>query len=406
MALMPVADALATVLDGVTPLPEERVALDAAHGRVLARDVAALRTQPPSAMSAMDGYAVRAADVTTVPARLTVIGEVAAGRPFARAVGSGEAARIFTGGVVPAGADAVVIQEDTTREGDAVIITEPARLGRHIRPAGVDFSEGEMLLRRGRRLTDRDIALAASMNHPALPVHRAPRIALLATGDELVAPGSAPGPGQIVYSNGFALAAMARGEGATIIDLGVVGDRLEETRAAIRRARDSGADVLVTTGGASVGDHDVVQKALQDEGVVMAFWKVAMRPGKPVMSGRLAHGGGTLRVLGLPGNPVSSYICGLLFGVPLIRALAGNTTPLAAEAALLGADLPANDTRQDYMRATLTPGPDGLPIATPVTNQDSSLLRALSAAQALIVRPPHAPAAPKGSRCGILKLPL
>jgi molybdopterin molybdotransferase len=335
-----------------------------------------------------------------------VIGEVAAGRPFTRALGPGEAARIFTGGVVPDGADAVIIQEDTTRDGDRVTISEAARLGRHIRPAGVDFVEGDVLLRRGQRLTDRDIALAAAMNHPALPVHRAPRIALLATGDELVAPGSAPGPGQIVYSNGFALAAMARGEGAAIIDLGVVGDRLEETRAAIRRARDSGADVLITTGGASVGDHDVVQKALQDEGVVMAFWKVAMRPGKPVMSGRLAHGGGTLRVLGLPGNPVSSYICGLLFGVPLIRALAGNTAALTTETALLGADLPANDTRQDYMRATVTPGADGLPIATPVTHQDSSLLRALSAAQALIVRPPHAPAAVAGSACRILKLPL
>ncbi|TAK50053.1 MAG: molybdopterin molybdenumtransferase MoeA [Xanthobacteraceae bacterium] len=402
MALMPVAEALATVLADIAPLPEEMVALEAAHGRVLARDLTALRTQPPAAMSAMDGYAVRAADVTTVPTRLTVIGEVAAGRPFDRALREGEAARIFTGGVVPDGADAIIIQEDTTREGDVVVIGEPARPGRHIRPAGTDFRADDVLLRKGRRLTGRDLALAAAMNHPALPVHRRPKVALLATGDELVAPGGDPGPGQIVCSNGYALRAMAEGEGAEVIDLGMVGDRLEETRAAIRRARDGGANMLVTTGGASVGDHDMVQAALKAEGVEIAFWKVAIRPGKPVMNGRL----GAMRVLGLPGNPVSSYICGFLFGVPLIRALSGRTEPLATETAILAVELPANDSRQDYMRATLTNGPDGLPVATPVGSQDSSLLRSLSNAGALIVRPPQAPAAAAGSRCVILKLPL
>jgi molybdopterin molybdotransferase len=403
MALMPVADALAAVVSGVDALPEEFAILDQAYHRVLARDVAALRTQPPSAMSAMDGYALRAADATTVPARLKVVGEVAAGRPFEGALHQGEAIRIFTGGVVPAGTDAVVIQEDTVREGDIVVINEPAAPGRHIRPAGVDFREGDVLLRGGARLTDRDLSLAASMNHTALPVRRRPKVALFATGDELVMPGQQPGPGQIVYSNGYALRALARAEGAEVVDLGVVGDTVDATAAAIRHARDSGADILITTGGASVGDHDVVKQALDAEGVELAFWKIALRPGKPMMHGRL----GPMRVLGLPGNPVSSYVCAFLFMAPLIRALSGRTdlhAPL--EAAVLGADLPENDQRQDYLRARLELRSDGLPLATAVRQQDSSLLGNLSAAQALIVRAPFAPAAAVGSSCFILKLPL
>jgi molybdopterin molybdotransferase len=305
MALMPVSDALALVLDGAAPLPEEKVALDQAYHRVLARDIAALRTQPPEPMSAMDGYAVRAADADRARATLKVIGEIAAGRPFDRALGPGEAARIFTGGVVPDGADAIVIQEDTIAAGDHVTITEAARKGRHIRPAGADFHEGDVLLKAGRRLSDRDLSLAASMNYPALPVHRRPKVALLATGDELVMPGSTPGPGQIVYSNGYALRALARAEGADPIDLGIAADTLDSTVAGIRRAREAEADILITTGGASVGDHDLVKQALEAEGVEMAFWKIAMRPGKPMMHGRL----GQMRVIGLPGNPVSSYVC-------------------------------------------------------------------------------------------------
>ncbi|TFV46895.1 molybdopterin molybdotransferase MoeA [Bradyrhizobium niftali] len=402
MALMPVSDALAAVLAGVKPLPEEMIPLDEAYHHVLARDVAARRTQPPEAMSAMDGYAVRAADAAKVDAQLTVIGEVAAGRPFAGVVGAGEAVRIFTGGVVPAGADAVVIQEDTVAEGKRITIKEAAIAGRHIRPAGVDFREGDVLLRMGTRLTERDLALAAGMNHPHLPVRRRPKVAILATGDELVMPGTTPGPGQIVYSNGYALHALARQEGADTIDLGIAADTLEATTAGIRRARESGADILITTGGASVGDHDLVQQALRDEGIAMAFWKIAMRPGKPMMHGRL----GAMGVIGLPGNPVSSYVCAFLFMVPLIRALSGRAViHHHRERAVLGRDVGANDQREDYLRARLERRDDGTLVALPVSHQDSSLLANLAAAQALLVRAPFAPKAEAGTPCEVLRLP-
>ncbi len=402
MALMPVADALAAILEGAEPMGEEMVALEAAYHRVLARDIAARRTQPPQAMSAMDGYAVRAADAGEVNTRLKVIGEVAAGRPFDRALGKGEAARIFTGGVIPDGADAVVIQEDTVAEGNCITLTEAAAAGRHIRPAGVDFREGDVLLSGGSRLTERDLSLAASMNYPELPVRRRPRVALLATGDELVMPGSTPGPGQIVYSNGYALRALARAEGADTIDLGVAADTVESTTAGIRRAREAGADILVTTGGASVGDHDLVKESLEAENVTIAFWKIAMRPGKPMMHGRL----GGMRVVGVPGNPVSSYVCTFLFVVPLIRALSGRKTlHHARETAVLGRDVGVNDVREDYLRARLEERADGTLVAAPVNHQDSSLLANLAAAQALVIRAPFAPAAKAGAVCEILRLP-
>jgi molybdopterin molybdotransferase len=399
---MPVADALAAILEGSAPLAEEMVALDEAFHRTLACDVAAKRTQPPQAMSAMDGYAVRAADAAVVGAQLKVIGEVAAGRPFDRALGAREAARIFTGGVIPEGADAVVIQEDTVVDGNSISVTEAAVKGRNIRAAGIDFREGDVLLAAGSRLTDRDLSLAASMNFPELPVRRRPKVALLATGDELVMPGNTPGPGQIVYSNGYALRALARAEGADTVDLGVAADTLDATTSGIRRARDAGADILVTTGGASVGDHDLVKEALEAEGVKIAFWKIAMRPGKPMMHGRL----GGMRVIGVPGNPVSSYVCTLLFVVPLIRALSGSKAiHHVREEALLGRDVGENDVREDYLRARLERREDGTFIATPVNHQDSSLLANLSAAQALVIRAPFAPAAKAGSVCEILRLP-
>jgi molybdopterin molybdotransferase len=401
MALMPVTDAMAAILAGADALPEEMVPLEDAFHRVLARDIASLRTQPPEPMSAMDGYAVRTADAT-LGAKLRVIGEIAAGKPFDRPLQTGEALRIFTGGVLPAGADAVVIQEDTTRDSDIVGINEAAISGKHIRPAGVDFNEGDVLLRAGTRLTDRDLALAAGMNHPSLPVRRRPVVAVLATGDELVMPGAVPGPGQIVLSNGFALRALARAEGAEVIDLGIAVDTLEATTSAIQRAIDLKADVLITTGGASVGDHDLVQQSLINAGVEMAFWRIAMRPGKPMMHGRRQG----MRVIGLPGNPVSSYVCGFLFMVPLLRALSGrNEVAHALEPAVLGRDLAANDQREDYLRTRLETRADGTVVATPVMKQDSSLLGNLAVAGGLLIRKPFAPAAAAGDSCAIIRLP-
>jgi molybdopterin molybdotransferase len=398
---MPVAEALALVLRDALPLPAEAAQLAQAHGRVLADDLAALRTQPPDDVSAMDGYAVRAEDVATAPATLKLIGEVAAGRPFGGTVGSGEAARIFTGGVMPHGADTVVIQEHTTRVADTVVVGKPTGIGRNVRPKGLDFTTGAVLLRRGRRLSDRDLALAAAMNHPTVPLHRRPKVAVLATGDELVMPGATPGAGEIVYSNGFATIALARREGCDIVDLGIAPDRLPETVAAIRRARASGADILVTSGGASVGEYDLVQKALAGEGLALSFWKIAMRPGRPMLHGRL----GAMHVLGLPGNPVSSYVCAYLFLVPLIRRLMGRADiERVPEPAVLGADLPENDERADYLRATLATGPDGSQIVTACPLQDSSMLAPLAQADCLLIREPHAPAARAGSPCLILKL--
>jgi molybdopterin molybdotransferase len=399
---MPVAEALRQVLADAAALPVETVPLTEALGRVLATDLAATRTQPPADVSAMDGYAVRSEDVATAPATLTVVGEVAAGHPFDGAIKAGEAARIFTGGMLPQGADTVVVQEIAKRDGDKVGFDKPTAKGRNVRLKGIDFSEGQVLLRRGRRLADRDLMLAAAMNYPTLSVHRRPKVAVIGTGDELVMPGTAPAAGEIVYSNGYALVALARSEGAEARDFGIARDRLEDIGAAIKQARDWGADILITTGGASVGEHDLVQRALKAEGLDLSFWRVALRPGKPMMHGKL----GGLQVLGLPGNPVSSYVCAFLFLVPLIRRLTGRSdVEHVPENARLGRDLPANDERAEYMRAILSPGLDG-PIATPVPSQDSSLMAPLAAADCLVIRDAFAPFARAGSPCAILKLGL
>jgi molybdopterin molybdotransferase len=401
VALMPVAEALARVLADAEPLAAEAVPLAQAHGRVLAADVAALRTQPPADVSAMDGYAVRAVDVAKAPVKLKLVGEVAAGHPFRGTVGAGEAARIFTGGVLPPGTDTIVIQENTVSEGDAVVVTVASGKGKHVRLEGLDFKRGAVLLSKGRRLSDRDLALAAAMNHPTVRVHRCPKVALLATGDELVMPGGTPGFGQIVYSNGYATMALARREGCEVVDLGIVPDRLAETAAGVRRAREVGADILVTSGGASVGDYDLVREALAAEGLALSFWKVALRPGRPMMHGRL----GPMHVLGLPGNPVSAYVCAVLFLLPLIRQLAGRSDVASApDTARLGRDLPANDERADYLRAVLTAGSDGIAVATPAPVQDSSMLMPLARADCLLVREPFAPAAKAGDRCSIIRL--
>jgi molybdopterin molybdotransferase len=334
---------------------------------------------------------------------LDVIAEVAAGRPFTGAIGPGQATRIFTGGVMPEGSDTVVIQENTGRDGARVIVKTASRPGQNVRREGIDFRAGDKLLTAGTRLSDRDLMLAAAMNYPAVPVYRAPRVAVLGTGDELVMPGTEPGPGEIVYSNGFALAALARSAGAEVTELGIARDRIDDIAQKIRYARKHGADVLLISGGASVGDHDLVQRALTQEGLKLSFWRIAMRPGRPMMHGVLDG----MHVLGVPGNPVSSYVCSFLFLLPLLRKLAGRTDlahrPVAAK---LGRDLPENDERADYLRATLSEDADGTLIATPLTAQDSSLMANLAKADCLLIRERHAPAARAGSPCIILKLRL
>jgi molybdopterin molybdotransferase len=401
--LLPVEDTLARILATANaPLESENVELAKALGRRLATDLAARRTQPPCAVSSMDGYALRASDIASTPARLRVIGASAAGHGFDGAVQAGEAVRIFTGAPVPDGADTVLIQEDARAEGDFVeaLVSEP--LGRYVRRAGLDFSAGDVLLEAGRLLGPAELALAAAMNHAFVSVVRRPRVAILATGDELVAPGNEPGRDQIVASNNFAVGAYARLAGADVIDLGIARDDFASLEASIRRARDAKADVLVTLGGASVGDHDLVQTALRREGMELGFWRIAMRPGKPFMHGRI----GDTRILGLPGNPVAAIVCAIMFLVPLVRALTGDKSAGAdpSRPAILGADLAENDLRQDYLRATITGLDEGLPIATAFTRQDSSMLGILAKAQGLIVRAPHAPAAKAGEPCRYIPL--
>jgi molybdopterin molybdotransferase len=398
--MISVEAALERILAGVGgPMPAEEAPLTQALGRILAEDVTAALTQPPVAVSAMDGYAVRAADVAQVPARLRVIGMAPAGRPFAGTVGPGQAVRIFTGGAVPEGADAIVIQEDAEASGDTVTLREAAKPGRFVRPAGLDFKAGSVGIAAGKRLTARDIGLAAAMNRPWLKLRRRPRVAILSTGDELVNPGEAPGPGQIVSSNAFALAAFARAEGGEPLMLGIARDDPADLARAIAAAE--GADLLLTSGGASVGDHDLIGGALKTAGMELDFWKIAMRPGKPLLHGKL----GRMPVLGLPGNPVSSLVCAIVFLRPALAALLGRardeSEPVRAR---LGRDLPENDRRQDYLRSQLAPGPDGALIATPFERQDSAMLSLLARAGCLAIRPPHAPAARAGEPVPVLRL--
>ena len=401
--LLSVAEALARVLGSTgQPVGAESVPLEEAAGRTLAADLVALRTQPPFAASAMDGYAVRAADVASVPATLNLVGRSVAGQRAECAVGSGEAVRIFTGAPVPEGADAIAIQENVDANGDRITVRESVGVGRFIRPAGLDFLAGSILLRAGHRIDARALALAAAMGHPRLEVRRKPCVAILATGDELVRPGEAGGPDQIVASNPYAVRAIAERAGAAVLDLGIAGDTFADLRRCIERAREAGADMLVTLGGASVGEHDLVQPALVASGMSVGFWRVALRPGKPLLHGRL----GPTTLLGLPGNPVSSIVCGVLFVAPAIRAMLGDPEAGAdpTEAALLGADLPGNDARQDYVRATLAFDDERVAVVTAQTRQDSSMLAVLAGSEALIVRAPHAPASRAGERCRIIRL--
>ncbi|MFY0614030.1 MAG: molybdopterin molybdotransferase MoeA [Hyphomicrobiaceae bacterium] len=397
--LLTVTEARAAILAQAAPTAITSIPLWDADDRILAEPLAATRTQPPFDVSAMDGFAVRAGDVADLPATLKLIGEAAAGHGFDGSVQPGEAVRIFTGAPVPPGADAIVIQENTEHNATKVIVKEGAPEAGHIRPRGFDFADGQSLLTAPRRLNARDITLAAAMGHATLPVRHRPRVALLATGDELVLPGEPTGPDQIVCSNPYGIASIVRRAGGEPIFLGIAKDDRDTLAAKLEEGHD--CDVTIAIGGASVGDHDLVGPVLKDLGMSLDFWRIAMRPGKPLMYGRL----GARHVLGLPGNPVSSMICARIFVVPLIRALLG----LAADTdttrdAIAGNAMTANGPREHYMRATLVTGPEGNPVATPVRSQDSSLLSPLAEADALIVRPPNDAAISAGGPVQVLPL--
>ena len=395
-----VDEALQKILEAAKgPLEIEPTPLAQAFGRTLAQDLTARRTQPPKALSAMDGYALRAGDSA---GSLKVIGESSAGRAFSRACGPGEAVRIFTGAPVPEGADTVLVQEDARREGDCVTATAPITPGRNIRLQGIDFREGAAILSRGRRLSPADVALAASADHATLPLARRPRIGVLATGDELVAPGLPRGPDQIVASNSFAVLGLIAAAGGLPIDLGLSADRQADIEAAIAGALKQKVDVLVTIGGASVGDHDLVRGALAREGMELSFWRINMKPGKPLIHGHI----GPMTVLGLPGNPVSAVVCGELFLKPLIRALCGDLAAGAdrTEPAFCAVPLPPGGARQEYLRATLAFDGQGRILVTPQPDQDSSLNSVLSSSTALLLRPAKAPACEAGAPARILRL--
>jgi len=402
MSLLPVEDALARLLAAARPIGDtEELSLHEANGRVLAADLNARLTQPPFDASAMDGYALRAEDAGEIGSVLTVIGESAAGHGFSGTVSAGQAVRIFTGAPVPDGADSILLQEDAEKLDDGRIRTQfVVTHGRHIRPRGQDFAEGDVALSAGLSLDFTHLTLAAAMNHGTAPVYRRPRIAILATGDELVSPGGQPGPSQIIGSNTFGIAALSSDNGADVIDLGIVPDNRELLREAVERARALGVDVLVTLGGASVGDHDLVQSTLVAAGMELDFWRIAMRPGKPLMVGRL----GDMRVLGLPGNPVSSLVCGLLFLEPLLCHLGHRKIRQRMATARLQTALPANDKRQDYVRARLLETSDDMPVVESFGKQDSSMMRIFSQSDCLIVRPPNAAAVEAGDTVPVLLL--
>ena len=396
--MISVEEARERILADLHPTPAEIVALADAWGRVTATPVIARLTQPPADVSAMDGYALRAAD-GGLGAMLHVIGSAPAGHPFEGSVGPGQSVRLFTGSVVPPGADAILLQEDATASGTEVRVNEAVTAGRHIRRAGQDFAAGDAVVPAGRRLTARDIGLAAAANHPWLTVHRRPRVAILATGDEIAMPGEPIPPGGIVSSNSHALAALVRAAGGTPVVLPVVAD----TREAVAAVADAvhGMDLLVTSGGASVGDHDLVIESLRSRGLKLDFWQIAMRPGKPLLFGTL----GPVPVLGLPGNPVSALVCSILFLLPALSRLSGLPAgPPPTVPAIAGTALRANDHRADHLRATVALDQRGGIVATPFPVQDSAMLRRLALADALILRAPNAPALPEGGEVTVIRL--
>ncbi|MBC7799399.1 MAG: molybdopterin molybdotransferase MoeA [Gemmatimonadaceae bacterium] len=396
--MISVDEARARILAPLRPTPAEVVALPGAWGRVLADPVVARLTQPPADMSAMDGYALRASD-GAAGSGLIIAGHAPAGRPFGGQVAVGTAVRLFTGSVVPDGADTVLAQEDAVRDGDRITVQAAAQVGRHIRRAGKDFMAGDTLVSAGTRLTARAVGLIAAGNHPWVSVHRRPRIAILATGDEIVLPGEPVAPGGIVSSNAHLLAAMIEAGGGTPVVLPIASDDAGAIAAVADRL--GGIDLLVTTGGASVGEHDLVQAGLQSRGFALDFWQIAMRPGKPLLFGRL----GDVPVLGLPGNPVSAFVCGVVFLLPALARLGGlDGGKLPVTLVPLGAAVAANDHRADHLRATLDADADGGLVATPFDRQDSSLLRLLAGAGCLVLRPPHAAPAAVGDLAPVIRL--
>lgn len=393
--MIPVADARTRILAAMRPTGAETVSVAQGWGRVLASLVVARLTQPPADVSAMDGYAVRAAD----RGALRVTGTAPAGHPFAGQVQSGEAVRLFTGSVVPEGADSVLLQEDADRGGDTVTAREAPRPGAHIRRAGQDFAAGDPLIPAGTRLGARLVGLAAAANHPWLLVHRRPRVAILATGDEIALPGDPVMPGGIVSSNAHAIAALVQAAGAEAVVLPIARDTAEAIAAAAENL--SGVDLLVTTGGASVGDHDLVQAGLGVQGFELGFWQIAMRPGKPLLFGNLRG----VPVLGLPGNPVSAFVCSMIFLLPALEVLSGLAGSVQrTEQAVLRHPVRANDHRADHLRARLDQDASGIWHATPFERQDSSMMRVLAEAQCLVLRPPHAPALAAGHPVPVLRL--
>ncbi len=396
MTLTSVADALSRLLHDVPETGHETVPIASALGRVLAVDLSARRSQPPFNASAMDGYAVFARDAVE-GARLTVVGESRAGCRYAGQLSDGQAVRIFTGAPVPDAADAILIQENAEPSGGDIRVLKSVEPGRYLRPEGLDFKVGEILLKAGIILNPRTIALAASMNLPELPVRKRPRVAILATGDELVPPGGDPGIDQIISSNGAGISLLVSASGGQPDDRGIAEDRIEAIGDALPGSGE--ADILVIIGGASVGDHDLVQETLTRRGMTLDFWRIAMRPGKPLMVGEL-HG---MKVLGLPGNPVSAMVCAHIFLKPLIRKMLALGEQTSISSARLTADLPANDERQDYIRSTLSRDDTGL-LVTPFSRQDSSMLATFAHSDALIIRPPHGAALKTGETVPIMPL--
>jgi molybdopterin molybdotransferase len=399
--LISVEEARARILSALRPLEVETVPIAQAHGRVAGADLEARLNHPPDAVSAMDGYALRAEDARTMPARLRKIGVSRAGERFKGRLTPGACIRIFTGAVVPEGADTIALQEDSEESGEEVVIAEVPPRGRFIRKAGMDFSVGQLLVPAGRAIGARDLGLLASAGHGEVPVRRRPRVAILSTGDELVAPGSVPGPDQIVGSNGIALAAAVRSWGAEAVEIGIASDETRAIAEAADRAR--GADILITSGGASVGDHDLVQAGIAERGFQPDFWRIAMRPGKPLMFGRI----GELPVLGVPGNPVSALVCAMLFLRPALRKMLGMAeTQPQFERARLTVALGQNDKREEYGRGRLERGADGTLLVTPFRAQDSAMQALLAHADCLIRRAPHAPAAAEGEEVEVIRLDL